>query len=129
MDWEVVRIDDTAKGRTQPAASLGFGRITFNTAACKLLGDYRRYRYVELMRDQGGSPQVGVRFLLEGERTGNSLPIRQRVANGQLIGGLDIAGKRVLVGLFGVEASAEKVTRYSVRLAEDRRNILVICRR
>lgn len=81
MDWEVVRIDDTAKGRTQPAASLGFGRITFNTAACKLLGDYRRYRYVELMRDQGGSPQVGVRFLLEGERTGNSLPIRQRVAN------------------------------------------------
>ena len=49
MIWKTVKITNDKKGKTTPYASVGFGRITLNTAACELIENYEDYQYAELL--------------------------------------------------------------------------------
>ena len=127
MDWEVVKVGANAQGRTNPYASIGFGRISFSISACELLGDYENYQYVELLKGRRNNKScIGVRFLHDSERTDNSLPIRRKKSKGKVVGGLDIANKGLLEGLFGPAASASKSTRYNVTIDENNKRILIM---
>ncbi|MBE6989230.1 MAG: hypothetical protein E7426_00595 [Ruminococcaceae bacterium] len=127
MEWEVVKIENEAKGRTSPYASIGFGRISLSVAACKLITNYRDYQFVELLQGKrNGKKCIGVRFLHASERTQQSLPIREKRQGEKLLGGIDIVNKGTLEKLFGPAASASKVTRYNVELDDSDNRILVI---
>lgn len=133
MDWEVVKVRDSlrnagrAGGRTTPYASIGFGRIALNTAACELIDNYEQCKFVELLRGRHKNKAcVGVRFLSPLETSVDAMPIRRRVHKGVPTGGVDIHGKRIMEELFGPAASASKSTRYSVEKDNRNDNILII---
>ena len=130
MDWEVVKIKKTERrvnSRSMPYASIGFGRIALNTAACELIDNFQVSKEIELLRGRHKNKVcVGVRFLTPLETSKDSLPIRRRIRNGVPSGGVDIHGKRVLEDLFGPAASASKSTKYSVEKDERNDNILII---
>ena len=124
MIWETVKIENGNKGRTMPYASVGFGRVSLSSAACELLGDHNQYKYVEFLKArENGKLCIGLKFLKE--YTSNSIIIKRRKqANGKLVGGMDIANKRVVEDLFGITGTANKATRFEVKRYED--NILGI---
>ena len=130
MKWEVVKIqanEKSASRRSEAYASIGFGRISINTSACSLIGDYDEYKYAEFLRGrQNNKLCIGVRFLREDERTPFAMPLRRRLRNGIPTGGVDIHGKKVLEDLFGPVASASKTTRFSVVKDNDSENIIII---
>ncbi len=130
MKWEVVKVQSrerNLRSGSAPYASVGFGRIALNITACSLIENYEQYKYAELLKGRQRSKLcIGVRFLLEDERTPNSLPLRRRMRNGIPTGGFDIHGKQITEELFGPAASASKSTRYNVAKDDENGNILII---
>ena len=124
MNWETVKIENGNKGRTMPYASVGFGRVSLNAAACELLEDYNQYKYVEFLKARdNGKLCIGLKFLKE--PTTNSILIKRRkTGEGTLVAGMDISNKRVVESLFGPIGGASKATRLDVKKYED--NILGI---
>lgn len=122
MIWETVKIANGNKGRTMPYASVGFGRISLNAAACELLGDYNQYKYAEFLKArENGKLCIGIKFLKEA--TTNSILIKRRKTNdGKLVSGMDISNKRVIEDLFGITGTANKATHFDIKKYED--NIL-----
>ena len=128
MIWETVKIENSKKGRTMPYASVGFGRISLNAAACELLGNYEQFSFVELLKGRNaGKLCIGLRFLKKEERTSNSIPIsRRKQKNGKYIVGMDIACKGTIENLFGINGTANKSSRYEVKIDDTFSNILMI---
>ena len=133
MDWEVVKVRGSLRNtgrwdsRATPYASIGFGRLSLNTAACELIDNYEQCKYVELLRGRHKNKAcVGVRFMSPLETSVDSLPIRRRMHKGIATGGIDIHGKRIMEELFGPAASASKTTRYSVERDSRDSNILIV---
>ena len=133
MDWEVVKVRDSLRNsariasRSIPYASVGFGRIALNTAACELIDNYEQCKFVELLRGRHKNKAcVGVRFLSPLETSPDAMPVRRRTRNGEPTGGVDIHGKRIMEELFGPAASASKSTRYSVEKDNRNDNVLII---
>lgn len=118
MNWEVVKVENTNKGRTMPYASIGFGRVSLSAAACELLGDYNQYKYVEFLKArENGKLCIGIKFLKES--TTNSILIKRRISGGKLVAGMDISNKRVVESLFGPIGGASKATRLDVKKYAD----------
>ena len=130
MKWEVVKVSNTERPRgrqSAPYASVGFSRISLNTAACALIDNHFQYKYAELLKGrQKNKLCIGVRFLREEEKTPNAIPFKMRLRNGAPSGGYSINGKKIAEELFGPAASASKVIKYSVAKDEEESNILII---
>lgn len=128
MEWSVVKIENNTKGRNIPYASIGYGRISLSAAACRLINNYEKYEYVELLQGKrNGKACVGVRFLTE--QTINSLHVSRRTQtnkSGQKIDGIDISNKGTLEKLFGPAGSGTKAERYNVEKDNECENILII---
>lgn len=122
MAWNIVEPEKGKRNRTHPSAGVGFGRISLSVSACNLLENYEQYKYVELLTDPEKPSVVGIRFLEES--TEKSIPIKRRISNNKVIGGMDIAGKYYMEKLFGMVGIQNKTTKYSV--TKDSENILII---
>ena len=126
MNWEVVKVSDATKTRTTPCASIGFGRLYFNTPACELIENYNIYTYVELLRGRIGNKLcVGVRFLKEDEKTKNSLLINKRKKGNKLIGA-SINNKKAMEDLFGLNGAAKTTIKYDVKKDEEDPRVLIL---
>jgi len=127
MDWKLVKTASNSKGGSSPYASVGFGRISLNVAASSLIEDYQKYSYVEFLKAYfNGKLYIGMRFLLENEKTEYSYPIKYKTANGKKTGGVEITGKKIMAELFGPNAAENKVTRYNVKPDDTDHRILMI---
>lgn len=125
MNWEVVQIPSNKKGRTAPYASVGNGRLSISAASCELITNYDKYTFAELLRGKDGkNPCVGVRLLKEA--TPNSLAIKRKKIDGKFITGMEISNKNILLELFGLTATAKKMTRFDVKKDPDADNILIV---
>ena len=126
MSWEVVKIPTGSKGRTSPYASVGFGRLSLSAAACELVDNYEACTHVQLLKNRINNRLcIGVLFLKEA--SSDSLKIsRKKMKNGKLVGGIDISNSKVLESLFGLAATAKKVTRYEVKKDDAYKNFVVI---
>ena len=104
MDWEVVKISGESKSRLQPCASVGFGRLYFNVAACELLDKCDDYEYVELLKGRIRNKLcIGVRFLKKNEKTQDSILIsKRRKGSAKKIIGIAINNKKMMEELFGL---------------------------
>lgn len=121
MAWNIVELEKDQTNRARPTASVGYGRISLNVSACKLIEDYEQYKHVELLTDPEKSA-IGMRF--SKEATGKSIPIKRKIVKGKLTGGLDITGKYYMQKLFGTIGTQKKTTRYSV--VKESETLLVI---
>ena len=127
MNWETVKIKNDQRGRTMPYASVGFGRLSLSTAACELIDNLESYTCVEMLKAiEGGETLIGVRFLEDKDRTVDSLPIKRRVVNERIVGGIDIMNKGTMQELFGDIGVQNKVTRMSVKKDPDLNNVLIV---
>lgn len=126
MSWEVVKIPNSTKGRTSPYASVGFGRLSLSAAACELIDNYQDFNYVRLLKNRENNRLcIGVQFLKEAVT--DSIKIsRKKMKNGNFVGGVDISNSKVLEGLFGLAATAKKVTRYDVKKDDSFKDFLVV---
>ena len=126
MGWETVKIPNSSKGRSLPYASVGYGKLSLSAAACELIDRYEEYTYVQLMRNRVNNRLcIGVQFLKE--TTPDSLKIhRKKMANGRFVGGIEITNSRVLESLFGLAATAKKMTRYDVKKDDAFENFVVV---
>lgn len=125
MSWQLVEIPIESKGKNSPYASVGFGRLSLSVAACELIDNYDGFSYVQLLKDNTNNQLcVGIRFLKECEP--NSIKIARKTIKGKTVGGIDIANSKVLQSLFGMAATAKKVTRYNIKKDESYNNILVV---
>ena len=126
MAWEIVKIPTSSKGRTSPYASVGFGRLSLSTAACELVDNYEEYAYVQLLKNRVNNRLcIGVLFVKEASP--DSIKIsRKKTKDGKYIGGVDISNSKVLESLFGLAATAKKVTRYDVKKDDSYKNFVVI---
>lgn len=127
MKWETVKIKNDQRGRTMPYASVGFGRLSLSTAACELIDNFESFSWVELLKATVNvQTLVGVKFLKEEERTEDSLPIKRRMVNGKIVGGIDIMNKGTMQDLFGEVGVQNKATRMCVKKDPDENNILIV---
>ena len=124
MEWTTVKISTANKGRNTPFASIGFGRISLNAAACELIEDYEKYNYAELLKARDNFDCIGVRFLKESQP--DTIKISRKVLNGKTISGVSIENKKTIEDLFGMNGIAKKVTRFNVQKDNDSNNILII---
>ena len=126
MAWEIVKIPTNSKGRNSPYASGGFGRLSLSAGACELIDNYEEYTYVQLLKNRINNRLcIGVLFIKDS--TTDSIKIcRKKMANGKYVGGIDISNSKVLESLFGLAATAKKVTRYDVKKDDSYKNFLVI---
>ncbi len=126
MIWETVKIKNDKKGRNTAFASIGFGRIVLNTAACDLIEDFGAYKYVQILKGiKDGKLCVGLKLLKDCQE--NSIKISRRKSNGEIIEkSLSVDNKMLMEEIFGIRGTQNKVTRYSVLLDNDNKNILVI---
>jgi hypothetical protein len=126
MAWEVVKIPTSSRGRTSPYASVGFGKLSLSAAACELIDNYEGFTYVQLLKNRVNNRLcIGVLFLKEASL--DSIKIsRKKMANGKLVGGIEVANSRVLESLFGLAATAKKTTRYDVKKDDAYPNFLVV---
>lgn len=125
MSWEVVRIPTSSKGRTSPYASVGFGRLSLSVAACELINNYEEYTHVQLLKNRVNNRLcIGIRFLKEA--TSDSIKISRKKSSGKIVGGIDISNSKVLENLFGLAATAKKVTRYDVKKDDTFEDFLVV---
>jgi len=122
MAWEIVDVDREKSIRSRPVASVGYQRLSLNVSACNLLGDYEKYKYVELLRDPTRANIIGVRFLIDS--TEKSIVIKRKTSGGKIVGGIDISSKHHIEKLFGNVGIQRKTTNYSV--TKESENILVV---
>ena len=121
-----MKISSKSRGKTSSYASVGFGRINLSYGACLLIKDFPKYKYAQVLRGKkDGKLCIGIRFLEEsGEDT---IRLSKRKVKGQVVeysGSID--SKPLVSELFGIEGDQHKVTRHSVVLDDDDKNILVI---
>ncbi len=127
MDWETVTLDSSRQGKTTAFASIGFGRITLNSAACSLIKNFTDYKYAQILKAYKNEKLcVGIKLLKDYKE--NSIKIGKRKFNGDIVeNSLNIDNKPLIEDLFGKQGIQNKATRYAVVLDEDDKNILVIC--
>ncbi len=125
MAWEVVKVDDSKVVRGIPRATVGYGRISLNVAACNLIENFENYKFAELLVDKSKRPtEYGVRFLKE--NTQDSISIKRKEVKGKIVGGVDIASVEHLGKLFGEEGKSRFSTHYSVSVDKSEPTILVL---
>lgn len=124
MAWSVVEVDRSKKNRALPSASVGYGRLGLNVAACNLLGNFSQYKYAELLTDATRPSIVGVRFLVEA--TERSVLLKRKEIKGKVVGGLEIQAKNHMEKLFGLAGTQKKTTSYPATKDPDSNNILII---
>ncbi len=124
--WKKVEVENRAKVRNVPSASIGYGRIGLNVAACELIDNYEKYKFAEIFSDSEQSSAFGIQFLEES--TPNSIVIKRKQANGKPVGGIELSSKAHLEKMFGVLGigTQKKTTRYSVKRDKSLENFLVL---
>ena len=126
MDWEIVKIPMMSRGRTVPYASVGYGRLSLNVAACELVDDYETFSYVLLRKNRAkNSVCVGVQFLKEFVPDAIQLS-RKKIKHGKKVGGIELSNRTVLESLFGTIAAGKQATRYNVKKDETFENFVVV---
>lgn len=127
MNWETIKIDSSRQGRNTAYASIGFGRIVLNSAACGLVENFTEYKYVQILKARkDGKLCVGIRLLKDYKE--NSIKIGKRKVKGVVVeNSLSIDNKSLMEDLFGIQGTQNKSTRYPIVLDDDEKNILVIC--
>ena len=126
MNWETIKIDSSRQGRNTAYASIGFGRIVLNSAACGLVENFTEYKYVQILKARkDGKLCVGIRLLKDYKE--NSIKIGKRKVKGVVVeNSLSIDNKSLMEDLFGLQGTQNKSTRYPIVLDDDEKNILVI---
>ena len=126
MNWETIKIDSSRQGRNTAYASIGFGRIVLNSAACGLVENFTEYKYVQILKARkDGKLCVGIRLLKDYKE--NSIKIGKRKVKGVVVeNSLSIDNKSLMEDLFGIQGTQNKSTRYPIVLDGDEKNILVI---
>ncbi len=126
MNWETIKIDSSRQGRNTAYASIGFGRIVLNSAACGLVENFTEYKYVQILKARkDGKLCVGIRLLKDYKE--NSIKIGKRKVKGVVVeNSLSIDNKSLMEDLFGIQGTQNKSTRYPIVLDDDEKNILVI---
>lgn len=125
MNWETVKIYGDQKGRSTPYASIGRGKISISAAACELIENNEKYTYARLLKaTQNKKTFIGIIFFTE--YVDNTIKIKRKEINGKRIAGMTIENKSVIEDLFGTDGSQKATTRYSVKLDDDDKNVLVI---
>ena len=102
----------------EPFASIGLGRITLNSEACKLLKNIYDYEYVEVKsgKEGGRLSKIGLKFI--SEKTLNCLRVSERKYKGKIIGGLNINSKALVSEFFG-KTKDNNTTRYAVEKVDE----------
>lgn len=125
MNWETVKIYGQQKGRNTPYASIGRGKISLSAAATELIENNEKYTYVKLLKaTQNKKTYIGIQFFKE--YVADSIKIKRKEINGRQITGMTIENKGVIEDLFGSDGIQKGTSRYSVKLDDDDKNILVI---
>ncbi len=125
MNWETVKIYGQQKGRNTPYASIGRGKISLSAAASELIENNEKYTYVKLLKaTQNKKTYIGIQFFTE--YVADSIKIKRKVIDGKQIAGMTIENKSVIEDLFGSDGIQKATSRYSVKLDDDDKNILVI---
>lgn len=124
MAWTVVEVEGNKKCRGTPAASIGYGRLLLNVAACNLLDHHEKYKYAELLTDTLRPSAVGVRLLEDS--TEKAIAIKRKTNKGKVVGGIEIPSKYHMQKLFGIKGTQKKITTYSVTKDKQYENILII---
>lgn len=127
MNWEPVKIYNDQKGRNTPYASIGYGRISLNAAACELIKDIYEYTYASFLKStQGRKTLVAIRFHKEHET--DAIKLYRKTVKGKLISGISIENKGVVAELFGADGENKVATRYNVKkeIFDINEDILVI---
>ena len=125
MNWETVKIYGEQKGRNTPYASIGRGKISLSAAASELIENNEKYTHAKLLKaTQNKKTYIGVAFFTE--YVADSIKIKRKEINGKRITGMTIENKGVIEDLFGTDGIQKGTTRYSVKLDDDDKNILVI---
>ena len=126
MNWETVKIDSSRQGKNTAYASIGFGRIVLNSAACELVDNFSEYKYVQILKARkDGKLCVGIKLLKDCKE--NSIKIGKRKIKGAIVEkSLSIDNKPLMEDLFGIQGTQNKATRYPVVLDDDDKSILVI---
>ncbi|MBQ7165256.1 MAG: hypothetical protein IJR61_07985, partial [Clostridia bacterium] len=117
---------NTSKSRNSAYASIGFGRISFNTGACELIENFPSYNYAKILKaKKDGKLLIGVKLYTEYDE--NSIKISKRKLNGKIVDkSFNIENKPLMEELFGIQGTQNKVTRYSVKLDPEDKTILII---
>ena len=123
MNWIPVEVRSTEHPRTAPSASVGYGRIELNKAACELVDDIGRYPFVELLLD-ADSNRSALRLL--SSSTTKSISMRPKISGGKRTGGVSIASKAHMRELFGDEGVQRRTTHYAVTLDSQQSPLLVL---
>ncbi len=50
MAWELVKINNNKSGKYSAYASIGFGSIVLSSAACDLVENVGKYKFVQLYK-------------------------------------------------------------------------------
>ena len=110
MAWELVKINNNKSGKYSAYASIGFGSIVLSSAACDLVENVGKYKYVQLYKTrQGGGLRVGIKLMENcAENT------------------IKVTNKPLMEEIFGIQGTQNKATRYSVKLDEQDHTMLVI---
>lgn len=126
MNWETVKIDGNRQGKNTAYASIGFGRIVLNSAACSLIDNFNDYKYAQILKARkDGKLCVGIKLLKDCKE--NSIKIGKRKIKGVIVEkSLSLDNKSLMEDLFGIQGTQNKATRYSVVLDDEDKNILVI---
>lgn len=125
MNWETVKIYGEQKGRNTPYASIGRGKISLSAAASELIENNEKYNYVKLLKaTQNQKVYIGIKFFTE--YVADSIKIKRKEIKGKRIAGMTIENKSVIEDLFGADGIQKGTTRYSVKLDDDDKDILVI---
>lgn len=125
MAWEVVKVDDSKVVRGIPRATVGYGRISLNVAACNLLHNFESYKFAELLMDKSKRPtEYGIKFLVA--NTQDSIAIKRKVIKGKVVGGIEVASMEHVGKLFGEEGRNKFSTHYSVTLDKTEQDIVVL---
>ena len=126
MAWELVKINNNKSGKYSAYASIGFGSIELSSAACDLVENVGKYKYVQLYKTrQGGGLRVGIKLMENCAE--NTIKVTKRKVKGEVMEkSVCINNKPLMEEIFGIQGTQNKATRYSVKLDEQDHTMLVI---
>lgn len=127
MSWNIVTVDSSTSTKGVPTASIGYGRITLNKAACELLDSFSRFGYVLLLTDPDRPSVVALRFYVDAPEQG--IKLRRRTANGKPISGVEIASRPHMEKIFGLVGTQKATTLYNVTVEPSEASMLVLRKR